>query len=210
MPAADSAATEGRLETVSGAILLGGASSRMGRDKAALEVAGVAAVTRLARLLARIFGDVLLVGGRPPEDAPGRRISDPAGPASPLLVVVASLDAARAERVLVAATDLVLLTPDLLLGLVAWPEADAVVPRPSDGPQPLCALYRRAPVLPIARARLASDDLSLRGLLGAIPEVSFLEAGDLRQLDPDGTALLNVNTPEDLERAEAALRAGAR
>ena len=210
MPAADAAATEGRLETVSGAILLGGASSRMGRDKAALEVAGVAAVTRLARLLARIFGDVLLVGGRPPEDAPGRRISDPAGPASPLLGGVAARAAARAPRVRVAATDHLLLTPHQRLGLCSGCCGGVGGTRPSDGPQPLCALYRRAPVLPIARARLASDDLSLRGLLGAIPEVSFLEAGDLRELDPDGTALLNVNTPEDLERAEAALRAGAR
>jgi molybdopterin-guanine dinucleotide biosynthesis protein A len=105
--------------------------------------------------------------------------------------------------VLVVATDLPLLTADLLLALVAWPEADAVVPRTASGLHPLCALYRREPVLAVARARLADGRLALRGLLDAI-DTATLEEADLARVDPDGTALMNVNTPEDLARARAA------
>ena len=191
------APAEARIGNVAGAVLLGGASSRMGRDKAHLAVGGVPGATRAARLLATLFEEVLLVGGSPPEDAPGRRVSDGDGPACALRGLVAALAAASAPRVLVVATDLPLLTPDLLLALVAWPEADAVVPQTSHGPQPLCALYARDAVLPAARARLASGELALHGLLAAVA-TSQLGPADLARLDPPGSALFNLNTPEDL------------
>jgi molybdopterin-guanine dinucleotide biosynthesis protein A len=186
---------------VAGAVLTGGASSRMGSDKAHLAVGGVASATRVARCLASLCEDVVLVGGNPPADAPGRRAPDGEGPRCALRGVVAALEAARAERVLVLATDLPFITPDLLLGLIAWPEADAVVPRTPDGIHPLCALYRRETALAAARRNLAAERLALSALLGAI-DVRFLEGGDLRALDPDGIALTNLNTADDVARAE--------
>jgi molybdopterin-guanine dinucleotide biosynthesis protein A len=180
----------------------------MGRDKAHVEIAGVAAATRIALLLDGLFDDVLLVGGDPPGDAPGRRCPDGDGPACALRGLTTALAAASCERVLVVATDLPLVSADLLLALVAWPEADAVLPRDGDGLQPLCALYRREAVLPLARARLAAGDLALRGLIDAV-EASALGPEDLARVDPAGTALANVNTPEDAARAEALLAAAS-
>jgi molybdopterin-guanine dinucleotide biosynthesis protein A len=174
----------------------------MGSDKAALAVGGVTLATRVARCLARLCEDVVLVGGDPPADAPGRRVPDVDGPRCALRGLVAALDATRAERVLVVATDLPLVTPDLLLALVAWPEADAVVPRAADGAHPLCALYRRERALAVARPHLAEGRLALTALLAAL-DTRYLEGDDLRAVDPDGTALTNLNTPEDLARVEA-------
>lgn len=190
-------------------MLLGGASSRMGRDKASLPIGGVAGATRIARLLDGCFEDTLLVGGTPPPDAPGRRVADPPdAPACALRGLVAALSAARAPRLVAIATDLPLVTPDLVLGLIAYPEAAAVAPRRDGFAQPLCAVYRVADVLPVARERLAAGRLSLHGLLDAV-ETRYLEGDDLAALDPDGRALLNLNTPEDHARAEALLAAGA-
>ena len=124
----------------------------MGADKAQLELDGEPVATRLAARLASLCEEVLLVGGAPPAAAPGRRVADPDGPRSALRGLVGALAAARAERVLVVATDLVGVTPDLLLALVAAPEADVVAPRTPGGPEPLCALYRREPALAEARA----------------------------------------------------------
>ena len=154
----------GRLRDVAGAVILGGRSTRMGRDKASLTVGGVAAATRIARVLAELFEDVLLVGGDPPSSAPGRRVPDPPGPACPLRGIVAALAAASAERVLVVATDLPLVTPALLLAMVAWPRAEVVVPRPGGVAQPLCALYERevARRAALARRRLVAHTLSWR------------------------------------------------
>ena len=58
--------SEGRIANVSAALLLGGASSRMGADKARLAIEGEAAAVRIAQRLAALFEDVLLVGGEPP------------------------------------------------------------------------------------------------------------------------------------------------
>ncbi len=188
----------GRFSSVSGAVLVGGASRRMGRDKSRLEFAGAPLATRTAGLLETLCEDVLLVGGDPPADAPGRRVPDPDGPRCALRGLVGALEAARGERVLVLATDLPLVTPDLLLGLIAFPHADAVVPRDAAGAHPLCAIYRRESVLPVARDTLAGERLAIRHVLDAV-ETAWLEGDALRALDPRGRALANVNAPEDLE-----------
>lgn len=189
--------SEGRIANVSAALLLGGASSRMGADKARLAIEGEAAAVRIAQRLAALFEDVLLVGGEPPPEAPGRRVADPDGPRSALRGLVAALAAARGERVLVLATDLLGVTPDLLLALLAAPEAEVVAPRTAAGPEPLCALYRREPVLAEAQRRLAAGRLALHELLAAL-RMHWLEGDDLAAVDPDGMALANVNTPEQL------------
>ena len=115
----------------------------MGSDKAQRPFCGVASATRTSRLLATLFEDVMLVGGQAPTDAVGRRIEDAPGPRSALRGLVAALEASHAERVLIVATDLPLLTPALLLALVAWPVADVVLPRRGAHMEPLCALWSR-------------------------------------------------------------------
>jgi molybdopterin-guanine dinucleotide biosynthesis protein A len=194
-------AASDRLRNVAGAVLTGGASLRMGTDKARLSVGGVPSATRVARCLANLCEEILLVGGDPPADSPGRRVPDAPGPRCALRGIASALDAARAERVLVVATDLPFVTPDLLLALVAWPEADAVVPRSADGLHPLCALYRREPTLSVARRHIGEERLAVRALLDAI-DTRYLEGADLAAVDPDGLALTNLNAPEDHALAE--------
>ncbi len=160
---------------------------------------GIAAATRIARLLATLFEEVLWVGGDPPTDAPGRRVPDVEGPPCPLRGLTGALEAAGGERVLVVAGDLPRVTADLLLALFAWPEADAVVPRTGDGSHPLCAIYRREAVLPVARSRLAAGDLKLRDLLDVL-DARYLDDADLVRIDPGGDALTRVDTPGDLDR----------
>ncbi len=121
--------------------------------------------------------------------------------------MVGALSACTTQRVLVVATDLPLVGPELLLALVAWPESDAVVACPPEGPQPLCAVYRREGALAAARRRLAEGRLALRGLLDDL-DTRRLEGADLAAVAPGvdgdgGHALLNLNTPDDLARAEA-------
>ena len=194
-------ASERARRGLSGAVLLGGTATRMGRDKASLPVGGVPAAIRVARLLEAICDEVLLVGGSAPPGTPGRAVADPEGPRCALRGLVGALGAARGERLLVVATDLPLVTGRLLAGLAVEGPADAVVPRP-DLPQPLCAVYRRERVLGVARANLAEGRLALRALLESL-DVRYVEGASLVALDPDGRALANLNTPEDHARAEA-------
>ena len=195
----------GSFGDIAAVLLTGGASTRMGRDKAHIEFDGEPAAVRLAKMLVGFFGEVLVVGGDPPAAAPGRRVSDGEGPQSALRGLVSGLGAATRDRVLVVATDLPFLTADLVLALVACPEADAVVPRVDGRLHPLCALYRREPVLAAARARLEAGQLALHGLLDAV-DTRVLSEEAIRQVDPEGMALVNVNTPEELARAVAGQR----
>ena len=97
-----------------------------------------------------------------------------------------------------------LLTPGLLLALVAWPEADGVGARDGHGPQPLCGVYRKSVALAAARARLAQEKLALAGWLEAL-DAQALPADVMASLDPDGVALSNLNTPEELASIERRL-----
>jgi molybdopterin-guanine dinucleotide biosynthesis protein A len=190
------------LGNVIGALLLGGESSRMGRDKAHLEWQGETWSTRAARCLDALFSEILLVGGNPASDAPGRRVPDPPGTPCALRGLVGALAAATSERVVVVATDLPLLSPELLLALTAWPERDVVVPCDEGGDHPLCAIYHTARCLPVARDHLAAGRLSLRELLASLES----ERVTLRQLglaDLGAAPLINVNTPEELALLEA-------
>jgi len=180
-PGQESGQEESRIANVGGAVLTGGTSKWMGSDKAHMEIGGEPAATRIASLLAAIFEEVLLVGGDPPASASGRRVSDPEGPPCALRGLVGALEATRVERVLVLGTDLPLVTAPLLLALVAWPEADVVAPRVGERAHPLCALYRRDSVLPLARENLAGERLALHTLLEAV-EVAYLEEADVARL----------------------------
>lgn len=191
----------GLLGNVTGALLLGGESTRMGRDKAHLEWRGETLSTRAARLLAGLFSETLLVGGAPEQVAPGRRVSDPSGPGCALRGLVGALEAATSPRVLVIATDLPFLSEDLLLALTAWPESDIVVPTEDDGDHPLCAIYRREICLPVARTNLESGRLSLRELLAEV-DSDRVSLEDLGLTDFTSASLTNINTPDELALLE--------
>jgi len=168
---------DGRLANFSAAILTGGAH--------ASAAAAPAATQKIARLLGELFQEVLAVGGGACPEGATRAVPDLSGPECPLRGVASALAAASGERVLVLAGDgLRVPEPhaDLLLALVAWPEADAVVLRTAHGLEPLCAIYRRDPVLRVARERLTAGKLALHDLLTEV-KTRVLDETALPSLD---------------------------
>jgi molybdopterin-guanine dinucleotide biosynthesis protein A len=108
-------------------------------------------------------------------------VADPPGPACPLRGLVGALEAAREERVLVLGCGGEPPAPDLVLALLAAPDADAVVPRTEAGSEPLRALYRREPVRSRARTRFEAGQLALQELLDEL-DVWHLEGPALASL----------------------------
>ncbi|HYN86313.1 MAG TPA: molybdenum cofactor guanylyltransferase [Pyrinomonadaceae bacterium] len=189
-------------------ILAGGASSRMGADKAHLRLGGLTLVERAARALATVAPDIKVVSSKQDAGAWGLPVvADLYERAGALGGLHAALAAARAEIIAVAPCDLPFLTGALYGRLVslAGEEADAVVPVQPDGRvQPLCALYRRRACLGTVARLLDAGERRPRALLDEVRTrlVPFQSLADL-----DGARLFfrNVNTPEDYEEA---VRAG--
>ena len=182
------------------AVLAGGASRRMGRDKATLAVGGVELASLALAAAARVAHPVVLVA---PEGHPARRVAAPAvaDPGlGPLAALAAALDALEAEHVLALATDHPGLRVELLARLVALAgEAEAVACRRGPRLEPLVAVYERVPALAAARARLAgpAGGRSLTGLLADLGTL-VVEEPEWRRLDPDGRSFVDLDDPADL------------
>ena len=194
-----------------GAILGGGASRRMGRDKLPLKVGDTTLLDRVYGALASRCAEILIVGGGGRCVSPEtRRVSDlRSGRQGPLAGIEAALLAARYQSVFIAAGDMPFLTGDLvgyLLGLLSDP-LPAVVPHFGGRPHPLCAAYSRA-VQPAVSSALDRGVRSVRGLLEGLPGVRYVGEEELRRCGDPNLLLMNVNSPEDLARARAALREG--
>jgi molybdopterin-guanine dinucleotide biosynthesis protein A len=192
------------MDEVEGFILVGGASSRMGTNKALLEVGGLNFVERIHAALASITTKTNLVGAKKEY------------PTWPLLPVVtdvhvkwgalgglhAGLTACRAQWAAIVACDLPFVTGELFVRLASLRENfDAIVPVQPDGRlQPLCALYRTAPCRERAEGLITAGEHRPRALLDAVNtrRVGFCELSDLDTAD---RFFINVNTPQDYARA---------
>jgi len=193
-------------DEIVGAVLAGGTSSRMGADKAKAILAGSSLRDRALSVLRLVFREVALSVSAPePELAGCPVVVDRQTDSGPLAALEATLTAADGRAVFVLACDLPLVDEPVVRRIVSRAEgleraegARAWVARADGHIQPLCGLYS-APCRDIARARLDSGRLSMRGLLGAL-EVTEVELDDL-----GSDRLLNVNRPADLERARRAV-----
>lgn len=194
---------------VLGAVLAGGESARYGADKSAARVGGVPMVERVLRAAGAVAAEVVVVSSRPVAGAETvRRIPDRVPGLGPLGGLHAALHEARArgrERVLLLGCDLPLVTAPLLERLVAAAgEAPAAAPAWSDGGvHALCSLWSVGLLEEVDERVGADEGRSLQALFRAVggravPPKELSGAGE--------GALLNVNTPEDRERAEARAR----
>ena len=189
------------MDSVAGFILVGGAASRMGRDKSRLLIDNDTFTQRIAEELAQVTGQVSLVG-RPDQDYPGLAIVYDVHPEwGALGGVHGALAACAAEWALVVACDLPRVKASLFHRLLTLRHGfDAVAPLQPDGRrQPLCALYRVTECLPQSAALIESGERKPVALLQSVSTrwVQFAELADL----PGAEDFFdNINTPQDYLR----------
>jgi molybdopterin-guanine dinucleotide biosynthesis protein A len=194
---------------IAGFILAGGESSRMGRDKALLELAGELMIVRTAHLLKSAIGPPIVVGSpqlyRPlgfdavRDDWPG---------AGPLGAIATALRVSEVPWNLIVACDLPYLTKDWLAFLVARArksQADVVLPMSPAGAEPLCAMYNKSCEAAISLAL----DRGVRKITDGLAHlrVEYLEPSEWKVFDCDGLLFKNMNSVQDYEEAKAKLSA---
>jgi molybdopterin-guanine dinucleotide biosynthesis protein A len=193
-----------------GVILGGGVSRRMGRDKLSLKVGDTTLLDRVHGALASRCTEILIVGGGGCVSPETRYVCDlRPGRQGPLAGIEAGLLAARHRTVFIAAGDMPFLTGDLvnrLLGLLS-DHVPAVVPHFGGRVHPLCAAYGRE-AQPAVSGALDRGVRSVRKWLDCLPGVRYVGEEELRRCGDPNLLLMNVNSPEDLTRAQAALREG--
>lgn len=192
---------------IEGFILAGGASSRMGADKAQLHLEGQTFVERISSALSSVAARTSLVGA--PEESVAWHlpvVADVYVKWGALGGLHAALFASRAPWAAVVACDLPFVTGELFARLSSLRENfDAVVPVQQDGrPQPLCALYRVEPCRKRAEELIAAGERRPRALLRAV-ETRRVEMAELADMEGAPLFFTNVNTPEDYLAARKAV-----
>ncbi len=172
-----------------GILLTGGASTRMGRDKATILVDGVPLAARTARQLAAVLSPCVEVG---PGVSGLRAVQEEPPGAGPLAAVAAGALALPGESpALVIACDLPRLDARVLRWLVDHAGTGSVVPVWEGRTQPLCARWTAA-ALAYAVELVESGARSMQALLDA-PDVELVAPpADL------AATLADVDTPEEL------------
>jgi molybdopterin-guanine dinucleotide biosynthesis protein A len=200
-------------ENISGVILAGGRSRRLGRDKAVEPLGGQPLIRRVMDRVRQIAREMVVVVA---DEERGRAL--PLGESDRVAVdiypdkgslggIFSGLSSAQEPWALVVACDMPFLNLDLLRHLMSLREGmDAVVPVLEDRPEPTHALYSRA-CLPHIEARLKADDLKISGFFDDV-RVRYVPEADIASFDPDFLSFFNVNSPPDLERALALVAQG--
>ena len=189
---------------VEGFILVGGASRRMGRDKAVLDFGGQPLLERIAGELSAIASAVSLVGARQPYSS-FKNVPDVHQHWGALGGIHAALMAAKTRWAAVVACDLPFVTSELFERLATFANhtVDTVVPVQPDGrPQPVCALYRRTTCLPEIEKLVATGEHTPRALLANV-RTRYVKFPEIRDLPEAEHFFFNVNTPAELQEARA-------
>lgn len=191
-----------------GVVLAGGSGRRMGGDKPFRLLAGRTLLERALDNLAPFCSRRMVVAGdlAPLVHLPCELLADRWPGQGPLAAILTVLLDSRAQSILVVAADLPLVQAKVLELLIrrsgdGWAVA-AAGPR---GPEPLLAVYDRR-CLSAARRLVDSGERRARMLLEEV-QARSLDPREMAEADPEGLSLLNINRPQDLERAEGLARA---
>jgi FdhD protein len=191
----------GRIQGVTGVILAGGTSRRMGSDKALLPYRGGLFIETVYRQMAALFPEVLVVTGTPEQYPflPCRQVADLVPGGGVLAGVHSGLVHATHPAIFVVACDMPFLDDALIRHLVSRAEgADVVLPLSDSGAEPLHALYARS-CLPAVEASLGRGE---RRIVSFFPEVHVREIPqeEIAAIDPGFASFHNINTPEEYSR----------
>ena len=184
------------------AILAGGKSRRMGRDKALIPVGDRALLSRVYAVAEEVFTDILVLSNLHTHLDKVRApiVKDVIPRQGPMIGIVSALLYARTPYVFVLACDMPFLRKDAIeYVLTAARGEDIVIPKTEKGFEPLHALYNRSCISPllsaIERGRMKIPDI--------FPLLSVKVVEGKEVFASQGLSIFtNINTEEDLSRAQ--------
>jgi molybdenum cofactor guanylyltransferase len=201
------------MKDVTGILLAGGKSRRMGLDKRFLQLGGETLVRRALSVYERLFTEILIVVAEPvPElsDMGYQIVTDLIPNCATLGGLYTGLSFARSRRIFAAACDMPFLSSAVIDHLLQFCDDDIVMPKLVSGLQPMHAVYAKT-CLPYFEDMIANNILSIQLVLENYElRARLVPEEALRTLDPQLLSFLNLNTPEDVELARHIVDQGGR
>ncbi len=198
---------------VSCIVLAGGRASRLGHNKAQVNIGNKTLFQRVLCGISFINGEVIVVSGGK-ESFPWlttqprhRAVTDIYPGKGPLVGIFTGLGVSCSQYNLVVACDMPFLNRGLLRYMTELAAGfDLVIPRLGDMVEPLHAVYSKGCWAPIERM-IEQDNLGVNRLLSLV-RVRYVEADEIDRFDPAHLSFFNVNTEADLEAARQVVGCG--
>ena len=191
---------------VTGILLAGGKSRRMGEDKRYLIVGEQTLLERGLAVLRSIFQEVLVVIAQdsPPLDVDARVVRDLVPDCGSLGGLYTGLTQAATPHIFVVACDMPFLDSAVISQFTSRrTTADIVMAKLAARLHPMHALYGKG-CLPAMEQMILARQLKIQEMVShASLRVRYVTEADLLTIDPSGRSFLNVNTPADLEVARS-------
>lgn len=196
-------------------VLAGGHSNRFGQDKGLLELFGQPLVDHVLDGVSTVVDEVLLIVSSESQEKAyahlkprARVVVDKYKVQSPLVGALTGFENVHGEHSLLLPCDTPFISTriaTLLLELCVG--KDAVIPRwPNTYTEPLQAAYCTESALNATHKALQDKRMSVHSVISYLEKVRYISTSALKQMDPQLTTFFNVNSPEDLRKAEGMLR----
>ena len=180
-------------------ILAGGKSIRMGENKAFIEVDGVPIISRIYSLFKELFEEVIIVTNQKDlfKNLDSRIYTDLVPDKGALGGLYTGIFFSSFQYSFCVACDMPFIKKALVQYLIKnTKDEDVIVPRTSDGLQPLHAIYSKNCLEPI-RKIIEQGKYKIIDFYRLV-RVKIVEENDFLPLDPFRESFINVNTPEEL------------
>ena len=197
-------------------ILAGGFSKRFGQDKGLIELAGKPLILHVLHRVSKVINEtVVVVSSKGQGDAftslmgsKTKVVIDKYTLRSPIVGALTGFENALGEYSLLLPCDTPFVSKEiasLLFDLCV--NRSAVIPRWSNRYiEPLHAVYHTKSALSASETAYEERRLDLRSMIANLRGVRYVSTLVLQQVDPKLMSFFNVNTPEDLKRAESMLK----
>jgi molybdopterin-guanine dinucleotide biosynthesis protein A len=185
-------------------ILAGGKSSRMGSDKAFVQLAGETLLAKALRVARSVTEEVRIVGDAGKFSAFGRVVEDVYRDQGPMGGIHAALSASSTDLNLILAVDLPFVEANFLRYLLSRARksgAMVTLPRAAQHLQPLCAIYQRAFAV-VAEESLRNGKNKIDSLFARV-QTCVIEEEEVVRGGFSPAIFRNLNTPDDLEKARS-------
>jgi molybdopterin-guanine dinucleotide biosynthesis protein A len=199
----------------SAVILAGGFSRRFGRDKGLVVLAGKPLILHVIDRVSKVVDEVLVVVSSEEQKnkfetilkEKANLVIDKDNSQSPLVGATTGFETANSEYSLLLPCDTPLVSTQIVQFLLDMcVNRSAAIPKwPGGYIEPLQAVYHTESALTAAKTALKQGKMNMQSMIDNLRGVRYVSTMVLEQMEPDLLTFFNVNTPQDLKKAESLL-----